>query len=76
MVSVHKHVAAALAFGIAVSALATPSLAQRAEGQMSGSRENALKECNGDAGKMSQSTWGDHQMHKYRSCMMQHGEQE
>ena len=35
MVSVHKHVAAALALGIAVSALATPSFAQRAEDQMS-----------------------------------------
>ncbi|HKF10796.1 MAG TPA: hypothetical protein VKB89_19050 [Xanthobacteraceae bacterium] len=76
MIGVHKHVAAALALGIAVSALATPSFAQRAEDQMSGSRENALKECNAEAQKVSQHTWADHQIHKYRSCMMQHGEQQ
>jgi hypothetical protein len=62
MVSVHKHVASALAFGIAVSVMATPSLAQRAEDQMSAPRENAVKECNAEAGKMSQHTWADHQI--------------
>src|SRR5262245_38331408 len=64
--------------GLAISALATPSSAQRAEdnNNMSGNREKALRECASEAGKMPQSTWGTHQMHKRRSCMMQHGEQE
>ena len=39
----------------------------RAEDQMSGSRANAVKECNAEAQKMSQHTWADHQIHKYRS---------
>ena len=75
MVTVNK-VAAALALGLAISALATPSFAQRAEGDMSGQREKALRDCNAEAGKMSQSTWGVQQIHKHRSCMMQRGEQE
>jgi hypothetical protein len=75
-VTVNKHVAAALALGLAVSALATPSFAQRAEDHMSGEREKAVRDCSAQAGKMSQSTWGAHQLHKHRSCMMQHGQQE
>jgi hypothetical protein len=35
-----------------------------------------MRECNGEAGKMSQSTWGVQQLHNYRACMMQRGEQE
>ena len=65
--------------GVAVSALATPSFAQRSEGGdvgMSSERGKALRDCTGEAGKMSQHTWGDHQIQKYRSCMMQHGEKE
>jgi hypothetical protein len=49
-----KRMAAALAFGLAASTLATPSLAQRAEGQMSGTREKALRECNEQSGKLAQ----------------------
>jgi hypothetical protein len=74
--NVAKHMAAALAFGLAVSTLATPSLAQRAEGPMSGTREKALRECNAQSGKLTQHSWGDHQIQNYRSCMMQHGEQQ
>jgi hypothetical protein len=64
-----------LAAGLAISALATPSFAQRAEGDMSGEREKALRDCSAEAGKMSQSTWGVQQLHKHRSCMMQRGHQ-
>jgi len=71
-----KRMAAALASGLAASTLATPSLAQRAEGPMSGTREKALHECNAQAGKLSQHSWGDRQLQNYRSCMMQHGEQQ
>jgi len=72
----NKYIAAGLAAGLAVSILATPSFAQTSEDNMSDSRQQALRECASEAGKMSQSTWGTHQMHKRRSCMMQHGEQE
>ena len=71
--------AAVLVLGLAVSLLATPSFAQQSnsgEAGMSSERENALRDRTGQAGKMSQSTWGDQQIHKYRSCMAQHGQQE
>jgi|SRR5215468_7506288 len=68
--------AAAVAFGLAVSTLATPSFAQRAEDHMSGGREKGLRECNVQAGKLSQHSWGAHQIQNYRSCMMQHDHQE
>jgi hypothetical protein len=81
----NKHVAAALALGLAVSALATPSFAQRSEGggqrggeagMSANKREKALRECSGKAGKMSQSTWGHQQLAMHRTCMMEHGEPE
>ena len=81
MVSGSKHVTAALALGLAMTALATPSLAQLREGGeagMSSGREKALCECNGngEAGKMSQGTWGHQQVDNYRACMAQRGEKE
>jgi len=78
MVRMNKYLAGVLV-GVAVSALATPSFAQRSEGGdvgMSSEREKALRDCTAEAGKLRQHTWGDHQIQKYRSCMMQHGQQE
>ena len=68
--------AAAVALGLAIAAAASPSLAQRSENPMSSAREQALRECSGQAGKMSQSTWGTHQLHSFRACMHDHGQQE
>jgi hypothetical protein len=79
MIRRNTYGAAALALGLAVSTLTTPSFAQRSErgeAGMSSAREKAMRECNGEAGKMSQSTWGVQQLHKHRSCMMQRGQQE
>jgi hypothetical protein len=76
MVRVNKPTAAVLALGLATSTLATPSFAQQSEEGMSSAREKSLRDCNVEAGKMSQHSWGDHQVHKYRACMMQNGEQE
>jgi hypothetical protein len=77
MVRVNKQIAAVLALGLAIPTLATSTFAQRSnEGRMSDAREKSLRDCNVEAGKMSQHTWGDHQVQKYRSCMMQKGEQE
>jgi hypothetical protein len=75
MVAINKRVAA-IAVGLAIAAVASPSLAQRSEDHMSSAREEALRDCSAKAGRMSQSTWGDHQIHMYRSCMAQHGQQE
>jgi hypothetical protein len=78
MVRMNLYLAGVLV-GLAVSALATPSFAQRSEGGdvgISSGRAKALRDCNAQAGKMSQHTWGDHQIQNYRSCMMQHGQQE
>jgi hypothetical protein len=43
---------------------------------MSSEREKALRDCTAEAGKLRQHTWGDRQIQKYRSCMMQHGQQQ
>jgi hypothetical protein len=75
MFAINKH-AAAIAIGLAIAAVASPSLAQRSENQIDSARERALRECSGQAGKMSQSTWGAHQLHSFRSCMHDHGQPE
>src|SRR5262245_52633043 len=64
---------AALVLGLAVSALATPSFAQRSQG-MSAARAQAIRACNKQAGKLKQYTWGDAQEDMYRSCMKKHGQ--
>jgi hypothetical protein len=73
MVRGNRYIAAGLAAGLALSALATPSFAQRTEDNMSGERVKALRDCSKEAEKMTQSTWGVQQLHKHRSCMMQRG---
>jgi hypothetical protein len=65
--------APALALGLA---LASPSFAQSANQPMSAARESALRECSTGAGKYQSGTWQTTQLHSFRSCMMQHGEQE
>jgi hypothetical protein len=79
MITVNKHLTApvsALALGLALAALASPSFAQRSEQPMSTTREQAVRECNAAAGKYYNSTWQTTQIHSYRSCMAQHGEPE
>ena len=76
MIRRKRYAAAALALGLAVSTLATPSFAQRAEDQMSTSRENALRDCNKKAEKLTQHSWADHQIQMYRSCMSDQGQEE
>jgi hypothetical protein len=66
---------AVLALGLAVCMVATPSFGQRSEG-MSGARAQALRTCTREAGKLIQHVWGDHQIDKYRACMMQHHQEE
>jgi hypothetical protein len=40
------------------------------------SRDTAVRECSGVAGPYRQSTWGNFEIHLYRSCMSQHGQME
>ena len=65
----------ALAVGLAASALATPSFAQRSEG-MSSERAAAIRDCNVQAGEYKQYLWGDYEIDVYRACMAQRGQQE
>jgi hypothetical protein len=70
---------AALVLGVAVSAMATPSLAQRSEGGepgMSAARAAAIHECSVRAGKYAEHTWGDNEIYTYRACMADHGQPE
>jgi exopolyphosphatase/pppGpp-phosphohydrolase len=67
---------AAIAVGLALSALASPSFAQRSEDHMSAARAAAVHECNLRAQKYTQHTWGDVQIYAYRACMAEHGQQE
>jgi hypothetical protein len=41
-----------------------------------GSREQALRECSALAAPYRQNTWGNMDIHQFRSCMMQHGQTE
>jgi len=78
MITVNKYLTApisALALGLTLAALASPSFA-RSEQPMSTAREQAIRECNGAAGKYHNSTWQTMEIHAYRSCMAQHGEPE
>jgi len=79
MITVNKHLTApvsALALGLAVAALASPSFAQRSEDHMSAARAAAIHECNLKAARYRQYTWGDTEIHTYRACMAEQGEQE
>ena len=54
----NKRIAAiALGLALSVSALASPSFAQRSEQHMSAARAAALRECNLKAQKFTQHTW-------------------
>ena len=61
----------ALALGVALTTLASPSFAE-----LSTSRESAIHECSGAAGKYTGHTWQTLQLHTYRSCMAEHREPE
>lgn len=67
---------AAIALGLALSTLASPSFAQRSEQHMSAAWVQALRECNLRAQKYTQHTWADVQIYTYRACMAEHGQQE
>jgi len=66
----------AFALAAAVMTAASPSFAQRNEQEhMNAAREKAVHECSVMASKYTQSTFGSAQLHMYRTCMMEHGQQ-
>jgi len=67
---------AALAVGIAVTALASPSYAQRGPEKISSQRAQAIHECNLLAARYPQYLWGNMEIYQYRACMVEHGQQE
>ncbi len=76
MVNTNKgFVALGLGVVLGLTALASPSFAQREE-HMNSKRAAAIHDCSMKAQKLPQTTWGEAQGHMYRSCMMEHGEQE
>ncbi|MFL6834326.1 MAG: hypothetical protein ACJ8F0_17225 [Xanthobacteraceae bacterium] len=66
MTILKKHLAV-LALGLAVTALASPSYAQRASREIGSARTSALRECSPFI-----DDWG----YRYRACMIEHGQQE
>jgi hypothetical protein len=67
---------AALAFGIAVAAVASPAIAQRNNDEVSAARAADLRECNSRAQGYLDYNWGVRQSDIYRACMAEHGQPE
>jgi hypothetical protein len=70
----------ALAFGLSVIAIASPSLAQRDHDQgpdhVSAARAQALRECTNLENRYREYTYGISEASIYRACMAQHGQSE
>ncbi|MEA3026345.1 MAG: hypothetical protein QOF91_1630 [Alphaproteobacteria bacterium] len=65
---------AALAFGLALAAIASPSLAQSNDNNgypVSAARAKALRECSARQDALLEYLWGMQQDDVYRSCMAQ-----
>jgi uncharacterized membrane protein len=68
---------AALAFAIAVAAVASPAVAQRNNNdEVSAARAADLRECNNVAKGYVDYNWGVRQSDVYRACMAEHGQPE
>lgn len=62
---------------LAVGASATPSFAQRSEGdQIDSARAQALRECSRLEQRYSEPSWGHQEIDVYRACMARHGQPE
>lgn len=66
---------AGLSIGLVVTALASPSFAQRSEDPIA-ARAEALRACSLLPQKYSQHTWADVRIDPYRACMAEHGQME
>jgi hypothetical protein len=73
MVTLRKYLPA-LALGLAVAVLASPSYARVPE--IGSARARAIHECSVAADRYPQHTWGNTENDQYRTCMAEHGQQE
>lgn len=72
-----NHSLAALAFGFAVAAVASPSFAQRNNNydkEVSAARAADLRQCNNQAQKYVDYNWGVQRDEIYSACMAKHGQ--
>jgi hypothetical protein len=60
----------------AVTPFGSPTASPNAQTTVVATREAALRECSIKSRQYTETTWGSMQMHGFRTCMMQHGEQE
>lgn len=70
-----KTLMTALTLGTLITASALVHSASAAP-PMDAAREQALQECSTMSQKYSQTAWGVTQLHQFRACMSQHGQQE
>jgi hypothetical protein len=67
---------AALAVGLAVVAVASPSIAQSNKDEVSAARAADLRDCTSRAQKYLNYLWGVQQDDIYRACMAEHHQPE
>jgi hypothetical protein len=75
--TVSKKRLGALAFGLAVTALASsPTYAQAPGIHISAARARAIHECSVLAARYPQYLWGNMEIYQYRACMAEHNQPE
>jgi hypothetical protein len=67
---------AALAFGLAIAAISSPSFAQSGDDEVSPERAAALRQCTSQEQKYPDYLWGDEEIQVYRECMAAHDQPE
>jgi len=67
---------AALAFGLAIAAIAPPSFAQSGDDEVSPERAAALRQCTSQEQRYPEYLWGDEEIQVYRECMAAHDQPE
>ena len=60
----------------AVTPSGSPTAPQDRRRNAGSTREAALLECSTKSRQYTETTWGDMQIHQFRTCMMQHGQPE
>jgi hypothetical protein len=60
----------------AVHPSGSPTAPQNRQNTAGSGREAALRECSTMSRQYLETTWGDMQMHQFRTCMMRHGQPE
>jgi hypothetical protein len=67
---------AVLAFGLAATAISSPSFAQSGDDEVSPERAAALRQCTSQEQRYPEYLWGDEEIQVYRECMAAHDQPE